>query len=425
MQPPNLKPQRARLLAPLVAASACLCLASSLSGYTAAYAAELPIVVDQRLLTEPASKSLTNGHHTESGHANIEGGYTGDYAPDFAYLDRSLIGRQAPDIDTLKNNEATQKEIAAGATLHFVLERNQLRLRQLDEAPREALELRGVSNVSGEDDDIDGAEHEASNIEKRQADTQVWLSATTCRQPVPDQEDRRIPNNHPQLVMYVSTSSNNQKPAPDSTDDLATNVTGVIFDSGFGSFDLNTTSDVYIGISAPTLPEGWTGSWQFEIAASTDSPYHSFNDSNPFLFMVDTDSDSALFITAPLDTSNASEVVDKWAQEKPFQMYAFQAGDYTAITGMEHSFCAIKEQFNSNTTKNFTVSSSITTKFDDLPKSQFHVQDLDAAKTYNGFVMVEGTNATAALPGVGVVKAGGRVFQQFNWTTKAGTSCSI
>lgn len=406
MQPPNPKPQRLGLLTSLVAVYIYVQLLASVSIIAAASAAEVPIAANGHILVEPVSQSLAG---------TIE-----DYAPDFAYLDRSLIGRQAPDIEMLTNNEAIKKEIAAGTTLHFVLERSQLRLRQLVEAPRDALELRDVVNKSAEREGTATEDQNTHYIAKRQAGTHVWLSANTCRQPVPDEEAQKSPNEHPQLVMYVSISPENQRPGPEASDNLANNITTGLFDSGYGLFDVNTTSDVYVGISAPVLPEGWTGSWQFELAASTDRPYHNYNNANPFLFMVDTDSDSTLFITAPLDTSNSTDVVEKWTEQNPFRMFAFQADDFTAITGMEHSFCAIQEQFNSNTTKNFTVTTSITTKFDQLPKAQFHVQNLDTAKTYNGFVVVEGNNVTSALPDVGTVAGGGLTFLQFNWTTKAG-----
>jgi calcium channel MID1 len=229
--------------------------------------------------------------------------------------------------------------------------------------------------------------------------------------------------NHPQLVMYVSTSPRNKQPGPDATQNTLTNITGVLFDGGYASFELNTTSDVYIGIGAPKLEEDWFGSWHFELAASTDGPYHNHNESDPFLYMIDTDSESTLFITYDLGDSNRTEDVDKWREQNPFHMYAFPDGEWTPITGLERSYCALKEQFNVNTTRNFTIDTSITTKFsgdDFMPKSQFHVRNLQAAKTYNGFVVVEGSQEPLYIDNVGTTRGGGRVFQAFNWTTKAG-----
>jgi calcium channel MID1 len=105
-------------------------------------------------------------------------------------------------------------------------------------------------------------------------------------------------------------------------------------------------------------------------------------------------------------------------------MYAFPDDEWTPVTGLERSYCALKEQFNVNTTRNFTIDTSITTKFSGdsfMPKSQFHVRNLQAAKTYNGFVVVEGSQEPLYIDRVGTTRGGGRVFQAFNWTTKAGS----
>lgn len=288
-------------------------------------------------------------------------------------------------------------------------------VRNDDDTPDalEARDIDGTLDLAGEDG---GAE-----LEKRQAGT-VWITANTCRQPSSTKNDTRTATNQPQLVMYVS--SQNQKPGPDSSQNLLTDPTGLLFDSGFANFSVQSNSDVYIGISAPTLDKDWFGSWNFEVVASTDGPYHSYNDSNPFLFMVDTDSESALFITYNLSDSSSPDTTDKWKENNPFRMYAFPAGSGSPIMGVEHSFCAIKELFNK--TNNLTVATSITNKFGaGLPKSQFHVQGLENGKVYNGFLVVDGNQSeTMRLPGVGQVRGGGKVFQQFNWTTKVGKSSS-
>lgn len=417
MQRLNRTPLQSRLLAYLV--TTCLCLALWLSSPPRlfAHAAEVPIAVHHDALGQPELHVLPSGElaHTADDHLDSDG--TDGYAPDFALFDRSLVGRQAAEVNKLANNEKTEMDIGPGATVNFVYERSQSRFRRSDDVPLEALEARGADNASGEEVDT---ERGGAELRKRQAGRRIWLSATTCRQPMPVNVTTAS-QNHPQLTMYVSTSTKNQKPGPDSTGNLATNVTGVPFDDGYASFEVQADSDVYIGIAAPKLDKDWFGSWHFEVAASTDGLYHSYNDSNPFLFMVDTDSESALFITYDLGTSNDTQEVDKWRDENPFSMYAFPADAWTPITGMEHSYCALKEQFNANTTKNFTIATSITTKFGgDLPNAQFHVQNLDTATTYNGFVVVAGRQEPFELPGVGTVRGGGQVFQQFEWTTKAG-----
>lgn len=335
-----------------------------------------------RLLGLPAllgGQGLDRAEHDGGKEEAAEG-----YVSDFTYFARGLLGRQAADVSRLTNNKKTEMDINPDTTAYFVLEA-----------------LKGQKNNNS-----------------------IWISANTCQQPVP-RGNSTAPAS-PQLTMYVSTSSKNQKPGPSSTDNLATNKTGIPFDGGFARFRANASSNVYIGISAPKLTDDWFGSWNFEVAASTDGLYHSYNATNPFLFMVDTDSESALFITynltAPnVTASNETENIEKWKNNNPFTMYAFPAGNRTPVTGLEHSYCAIKRQFDNSTISNLTTQTTITTRFGaGYPKGQFHVQGLNPATMYNGFLVVEGNQETWQLPGVGTVGAGGKVFQQFNWTTKAG-----
>lgn len=350
----------------------------------------------------------------------------GGYVPDFTYFARSLLGRQAGEVGQLKNDEKMEKDIAPEQTVYFVLEKSQLQNRGGLQYSHNALAARSSDAASDGSLEAGGSTSGASQIEDagrllqaRQASNgTVWVSANTCKQPMPG--NNASSTGAPQLTLYVSTSVDNQRPGPGSTQNLVTGREGIPFDGGYVSFGLNATSDVYIGISAPKLNENWFGSWHFEVAASTEGSYHSYNETNPFLFMVDTDSESTLFITYALADSDKQEDVAKWNNSNPFAMYAFPAGR-SPVTGMENSACALKQQFS--TTNNITVDTTITTKFGSgFPKSQFNVHNLSNAQTYNGYLVVEGNQDTVDLPGVGRVRAGGKVFQQFNWTTKAGKS---
>jgi calcium channel MID1 len=435
MQRPKLSPLQSRLLPYLAATGACIALSTSpiLLGVQAVEVLATP---DHDVLDSPVLYALPNGDISGIEDGGLDRGEGDGYEPDFAYLDRSLIGRQAGNADQLINNEGMQKDINPEETMHFVFQKGQLRLRSALGFPMEALEAQGTDNASDEaglEDAIepgtgDAMDEDEGELQRRQSGrSRVWLTANTCRQPMPNGNATDAMKNHPQLVMYVSTSPRNHRPGPDATQDTLTNITGVLFDGGYASFELNATSDVYVGIGAPKLDEDWFGSWHFELAASTDGPYHTYNESSPFLFMIDTDSESTLFTTPDLGDSNETAVVDRWREQNPFHMYAFPSDEWTPVTGLERSYCALKEQFNVNTTRNFTIDTNITTKFtnmfstdDFMPKSQFHVRNLQAAKTYNGFVVVEGSQAPLYIDNVGTTRGGGRVFQAFNWTTKAG-----
>lgn len=359
-----------------------------------------------------------------SGEASSDG-----YAPDFAYFARNLLGRQAGDVAQLKNDQKTDRDIAPETTVYFVLEKSQLNARGYEGSSTQALDARDHDATSNElhngvvsvDDDLEIEDAESQLQARQTRNSTVWVSANTCKQPMPG--NNASSTGAPQLTLYVSTSVDNQKPGPGSTNNLVTDREGIPFDGGYVSFQVNTTSDIYIGISAPKLDKDWFGSWLFELAASTQGSYHSYNRTNPFLFMVDTDSESTLFITYALANSDKAEVVEKWNTSNPFAMYAFPAGR-SPVTGMENSVCALKQQFNS--TNNITVDTTITTKFGDgFPKSQFNVHNLSNAQMYNGYLVVEGNQDTVDLPGVGRVHGGGKVFQQFNWTTKADDSCQV
>jgi len=354
------------------------------------------------------------------------------YVPEFGNFDRGILGRQEATSNELKDNDMKEMDISPGSTTHFVLRRGRSRTRRVRETTPNALETQDIDNASEDalaQDDAVAEEVERGDLATRQQGNRVFISASTCKQPsAAGNNTRSAARKNPQLVMYVSLQ--NQKPSPTSPQNLVTDPTGVLFDGGFANFSIQTDSDIYIGISAPNLDADWFGSWRFQVAASTLAPYHSYDDSDTFLFMVDTDSESALFITYPLSESNASDNTEEWKNNNPFRMYAFPAGAGSPISGVERSYCALRELFNS--TNNLTVAADITTKFgsgnprDTYPKSQFHMQGLENGKTYNGFLVVEGNQSKALqLPAVGRVGSGGKVFQQFNWTTKAEDSCQV
>jgi calcium channel MID1 len=431
MQPRIPRHVQSKLFAYIAAICLVLTTRSSSQLSVHANAVEIPTAPQQEDLShiKPPLLAAANPVHINDG--AVQGERHSGYAPDFAYFTRSLLGRQAEEVGKLKNDEKAEFDISPETTVYFVLEKSQLQTRDEAGGLLNALAARSSGTSStGEEREEDDLHSGAEEVEQREgtlearqaAGRRVWISANTCKQPLPG--NNASSTGAPQLSLYVSTSAQNQKPGPSSTENLATNNTGVPFDNGYISFEVDATSDVYIGIHAPKLDENWFGSWHFEVAASTHGSYHSYNRTNPFLFMVDTDSESTLFITYNLTDSDRAEDIAKWNNSNPFNMYAFPAGR-SPVTGMENSYCALKQHFNS--TNNITVETQITTKFGaGFPKRQFNVHNLDNAQTYNGYLVVEGNQDTVDLPGVGRVRAGGKVFQQFDWTTKAGKStCPI
>jgi calcium channel MID1 len=417
MLPRKLSLLQSRLLTNLLTTCLLVAVWPSSHAQCLTYAAELPTALDRDQQLAPVPKVLAYVHDDR---VDDEG--NAGYAPGFDYFDRSIVGRQEPQLQELVDGEKKVVNIDPGQTVHFVLKRGRSRVRRGDDDAIHVLDAYDPHNASGtlangelavEQEEGVGDDNAPNEVKKRQAGNSIWISANTCKQPVASRKDVSKP--HQQLVMYVSASAKNQQPGP------GTETSPVLFEKGFANVSLQVNSDVYVGISAPILDPEWFGSWNFELAASSNGSYHSYNDTNPFLFMVDTDSESALFITYNLSDaqSNKSDAVAKWNQSNPMRMYAFPAGDNATIAGLEHSFCAVRDLFANSGMRSNT---SITTKFGgDLPKSQFHISGLASNQTYNGFLIVEGNDKQALeLPGVGTVRGGGKVFQQFNWTTKKG-----
>lgn len=431
MQLPKLTPLQSRLLASAIATCFVVVVWIFFQPHHFVYAAELPIPehITPSDFEQALPPALPDAPPIDTRSGAAEERSDGVYAPDFAYFDRALIGRQQDEVNKLTNKQKAQGSASPGSTSYFRFEKSQSGGSRARAAPPEALGVRGLENASGgkarrealteEDAENGGLETE---LRRRQSGNQVFISANTCRQPSPTVHI--ITDPPPQLTLYVSTSARNTKPGPSATENLATSP--IPFVGGYANFSVQAGSDIYLGVSAPELTSGWDGGWNFEIAASTDGWYHSYDSNTPFMYMVDTDSESALFITDNLTTSNATTEVDKWKNMRlPFTMYAFPNASWSPMIGLERSVCGLSQQFNSNlttnSTTNITVASSVTTKFGQgIPKAQFHVQGLKTNTSYLGFLAVNGSTEDMQLPGGGTVRAGGQVFQQFLWTTKVG-----
>jgi calcium channel MID1 len=448
MQLPKLTPLQARLLASVIATCVLVVIWIEFQPKYFVYASELPAAPEDGLHSQfghaipQNEESIQTGEgkreeqaqirekqHGESGYSVTIEGQGGNgaqedvgYMPDFAYFDRSLIGRQKEQVTNLTNNVKDERDSSEGVTTHFVLPKSQLKIKREEEGPATHAELntRETENISKKGVDEE-AETEEEHIEKRQNTQRVWISANACRQPLPTTE-LITESNSPQLILYVSTSTKNQKPGPKSKNDLAADP--IVFEGGYANFLVQTDSDIFIGVEAPLLTDGWAGSWHFEIAASTDGYYHGYHADETFLFMVDTDSESALFITPNITAGNDTAEIKKWSDMDPlpFVIYTQPTAKWGPMTGLERSFCALETALN-NTGK-ITVKSTITTNFGDaernLGKAQFHVQGLENGTAYQGFLAINGTKEGLVIPGVGLVKNGGQVWRQFNWTTKAG-----
>lgn len=368
----------------------------------------------------------------------------GGYVPDFAYFDRNLIGRQEVELIKLEYNKKQTGELAPEAVSFFRLEKSTRTEKRDGDLPPDSTS-NSDTNTSGRS--LEGDTLQENNLEleeasgessaeilvgKRQAaGKKIWITANTCRQPslmgLTTESD-----SPPQLNLYISSSE--QRPGPlTSRESLVTDP--IPFVKGFANFTTESDGDLFMGVAAPKLPPAWGGSWSFEIAASANGSYHNYLPKD-YLYMVDTDSDSALFVTFNLSASNNTEEFEKWRNKMPFSMYAFPTNTSAPAIGLEHSYCGLKSLFTTNSTTNISVSTTVTHKFGGgRPKAQFNVQGLKMNETYTGFLAVDGGEEGLKLPLVTqdsddpedffTVQGGGQVFAQWQWRTKSGQSSPL
>ncbi|KAF2736838.1 hypothetical protein EJ04DRAFT_489123 [Polyplosphaeria fusca] len=427
MQLPKLTPLQSRLLASLVATGTLLFIWISFQPQHFVYAADLPLGAPEENWTPEDSipHSAVGAHKLELEgdeerlESRVEESNAG-YQPDFGLFDRGVIGRAPEDVDQLENNEKKDVQLNPGSTLNFVLASSGRKQRK-----DEPLELRRRShNGSGEGDDDDDDE-----LKKRQDNRQVFVSVSTCRQPTPNVSI--ISSSPGQLTLWLSTSSANQKPGPGATDD----ATEVPFRGGFANATVSAGSDVYIGVSAPSLTQGWNGSYSFEVAASTDRYYHSYSEES-FLFLVDSDSDSALFITRNLSSNNDSAVQQEWLgmEDSPFSLFAYPVnGSWgMGVQGLMNSYCGLQTALNTKINISSTMTNRSGGTLGSFTKSQLHLEGLNASTEYAGILVMNGSmnlndlllkeNTSSQIQNV---PPGGRVFKQFSFTTKADDSCQV
>jgi calcium channel MID1 len=249
----------------------------------------------------------------------------------------------------------------------------------------------------------------------------VYISLTTCMQPVA--KSNKTTGYPPPLELYISESSKNKQPGPNSTNSLLPRMPYKA-DGGFAMYQYtaSTGNDVNIGVYAPESKD-YTGIYNYDIAISIDAPYHSYEASDPNLFLVDTDTNSALLITDNLTQADPDDPVYKaWANlsPPPFVLYAYNENN-TWLQGVSKSICGLDTYINkvenvtsqvmraSNPSVNNGIAEvSMTTRgINNKPKEQFYITGLNGNTNYVGMVAMIG-NSTAS--GSNVVGGGGKVW---------------
>jgi calcium channel MID1 len=408
---PKLSPLQSRLLATLAASVVLVILFFLLTSPQFAYAAEL----DSRIPPDhnhPLVFGLDD--ELEDGEVGFEVTAPGqDVSEDSTLATRADSSR----VDELSNNQPQNMNIAAGQTQNWSFRKRSINGPGGDIGP-------------GLPSDEDGAATQPktrAELRRRQNGKSVYITMTTCIQPTvntsvrPAEMDGKTP---PQLLMWTSQSPNLIDPGPGTKD--SPDQKSIVLDSGYAIWKIDTSEDVFFGVSAPNTTS-WTGIWNYQIAASIDAPFHSFDESWSNLFFVDGDNHAALLVTNDTTQQNStSEIYKQWMDmPPPYSFFAHNQNDQ-AILGVQKSFCGLQNQAsimaNVKNVENANVAAMVNRGLSGKPKEQFYITALNASSMYYGHLALEG-NSTAS--GRGVVGGGGTVWKVMNFTTKVEDNCAL
>lgn len=337
------------------------------------------------------------------------------YEPEFGAFDRSILGEVTKrDIISLSNNFPNQMNLNAGDTLVYLFPGSQLSSTQ-DAASLELREEPETSEV--EEVDVFADLYEQDQPSKRAAATMVYISANTCLQPAGNSTTSSEP---PQLTLYVSNSTDNTSPGPSAD---ASKQEVVPFKEGAVMFNFTASDDLYMGVSASNMSDDFSGIYNFQIAASVDMWYHSYNESlSDELFWVDSDTTSVLLMTQNLTTKRDKDTEQQLMDSRPYVMFA-QNDAVPSINGMRYSYCGLDNYAQIAAVRNGKETTQITTGITRRgagghPKQQFYFSGLNASSKYQG-ILARNANATTD---VNVPGGGGHVLRATTFETKSSRS---
>lgn len=325
----------------------------------------------------------------------------------------SDFGKRALDgVSALSNNAPQNQNLLPGQTENWVFTMEQIQGPHGEQG-------------SGFPSDVDVTRNMTTNgpfsraLRTRQSSTPVWITINTCLQPV---SNTSLEDTPPQLQLFYSTSSDIQKPGATEAGPAGTQVDVL---GGYAMIQLNATSDVYIGVTAPNITS-FTGPWNYEIAASNDAPFHSWSNATDLLF-VDGDNHAALLVTPDfIDAPKNSTVFEAWMSMKaPYGMFAHSQKD-KSILGLSRSYCGLfnnaKISANIVGVSGNNVGTMTSRGLGGNPKEQFYIQALNTSSSYWGFLAMSG-NSTHK--GAGVIGGGGSVWTNMSFNTKASDNCAL
>ena len=344
------------------------------------------------------------------------------YEPDFEGLGKSIVGRQEPEVVDLDNNTPGNKSIGLGDQQFWRFPQTALEGPQTFATPK-LPPSPGKRSAEEDKEEIRG-DVEALDLRKRQNTVRtLYLTLNVCDQPSPG--DNQLPGPAPQLNVYVSQGSSNQRPGAGQPDQTPLQMV-----SGAGNLTISASDDVFIGVHAP-MNGGFQGNYNYELTASIDAPYAFFQDLKE-LYLVDSDSSSAFFVSTNLTAWNSNNnTIQQWLKTPaPFGLFVHPSSD-AAFSGISRSYCGLRNHAQIqnnlpgvNSTVDLSkpsVNASISKDIGGLLKQKNYLTGLNSSTNYTA-IMAIGSNFTTPGSGPGV-NGGGTVWQSISFTTKSGMIC--
>lgn len=428
--PPKLTPLQSRLAASLLALSLVAIFYWTLSSPHFAYAQELSVDGSGNI-RDGADHNWHRLHQAalESDLELDEGGdnrLTDDNGTDGHRLGKRAVVEPTPIDD---NNVPAKMNGVAGETTYWVYERRLLEADPMDEPEGLPNEIKSKRSTEVLDDaELSKKDQVAAdtNLHARQGDKTVYVSINTCLQPIYSgtSDEVRLP---PQLSLYVSKSSDNKTPGPDSN---AARQSVIPLVGGFARTAVTTSEELYISVHAPEVSDDFEGDWNYELATSRNDYYHNVDLDRKFLFLVDVDTTSALLVTDNLTQANSSsDNYKEWMNlDPPFSFFGNNA-NYTRTRGLENSYCGMRMNSQIIANENDALGvvedvemGMITRGLGNKPKEQFYITQLNGSSTYYGTLAMVGNSSAS---GAGVVGGGGKVWQSVQFTTKGDGNCGL
>jgi calcium channel MID1 len=325
------------------------------SRFAACLSASIALLLLYLTLTQPkfayALESETRMHSSDDNHYII----WDEEEPGETEAAQSIIPRAEDGVSALANNAPQNSNLEFGVTQNWVF-------------PKAAIDGPHGDPGTGLPKEKDtGLGPEVHELRRRQSGRTVYITLNTCLQPSSNTTSAAPP----QLEMYISLSSTNQKPGPGTG-------TPVSVVGGYAIYQVDASSDVYVGVSAPNTTT-FSGIWNYEIAASNDAPYHSFVDPQvPNLYFVDSDNHASLLITNNLTQALPNETVyQEWMLiDPPYSVFASNQ-DQSSILGIQRSFCGLRNNaklaVNIENITNQNVATITNRGLGGKPKEQFYI----------------------------------------------------